>query len=393
MPLRSRARSSEIRAAVLIVAASGRALAAAARRAGFRPLALDYFADSDTRALCAASRRIEGGFGSGFTAENLIPALRELAQGEEPCGAVYGAGFEDRAELLELIANHWPLIGNEPQAVKRAKDPVQLSSLCAGLKIPHPEIRLTKPADPVNWLAKSAGGAGGMHVRPAAGARTEDAATYFQRKAEGEPISVQFLANGDQACVIGLTRQWAAPAPGAPFRFGGLMRPAILSLEIDRALRQATAKIVRALKLRGLNTIDYLVSDEGYTLIEINPRPGAALDIFEDPEGSLFRAHINACGGSLPDRPFEFAGAAAAAIAYVREPVGCVPEFRWPGWTADRPTAKTALRSGDPLCTVKAYAAEPSSARARAEARINLLLGRLTPIQRRKSNKRIPAFE
>lgn len=376
------------------MAASGRALAAAARRAGFRPLALDYFADSDTRALCAASRPIEVGFGSGFTAENLIPALRELAQGEEPCGAVYGAGFEDRAELLELIANHWPLIGNEPQAVKRAKDPVQLSSLCAGLKIPHPEIRITKPADPVNWLAKSAGGAGGMHVRPAAGARMEDAATYFQRKVEGEPISVQFLANGGEACVIGLTRQWAAPAPGAPFRFGGLMRPAIPSPEMDRALRQATANIARALKLRGLNTIDYLVSGEGYTLIEINPRPGASLDIFEDRKGSLFRAHINACGGSLPDRPFEFAGAAAAAIAYVREPVDSVPEFRWPGWTADRPTTKTALRSGDPLCTVKAHAAEPSFARARAEARINLLLGRLTPIQRRKSNNgKEPPFE
>jgi predicted ATP-grasp superfamily ATP-dependent carboligase len=386
MPSRSHARSSETHAAVLIVAASGRALAAAARRAGFRPLALDYFGDADTRALCDATQRIEGGYHSGFTAENLIPALKELADGKEPCGAVYGAGFEDRPELLELIARHWPLIGNKPDTVRCAKEPVQLSSVCARLRIPHPEISLTMPADPHCWLAKDAGGAGGMHVRPAAGARLRDATTYFQREAEGEAVSVQFLADGAKACVIGLTRQWAAPAPGAPFRFGGVLRPAIVSPKIDRALRQATANIARAFALRGLNTIDCLITDEAYTLIEINPRPGAALDIFEDPDGLLFRAHIDASRGRLPGQPLEFPGAAAAAIAYAREPVACVPKLRWPAWTADRPASKSALRAGDPLCTIKAHSAEPSSARARAEARINLLLDRLTPIQNQKSN-------
>ena len=370
----------------MIAAASGRALAAAARRAGFRPLDLDFFGDSDTRALCAASRRIEGGIDKGFTAENLIPALTELAAGEEPCGAVYGAGFEDRPELLELIAKHWPVFGNTPEIVRRAKDPVQLSSLCARLKIPHPEIRLAKPADPVNWLAKSAGGAGGMHVRPAASARMDDAATYFQRKAEGEPISVQFLANGVEACVIGLTCQWAAPAPGTPFRFGGLMRPANPSPEIDDALHQATARVARALKLRGLNTIDFLATDKAYTLIEINPRPGAALDIFDDERGILFHAHIEACLGRLPEQPLAFAGAAAAAIAYAPSEIASFPEFEWPEWTADWQNAKTALRAGDPLCTVKASAKDAESAHALARARMDLLLNQLTNMQNQKSN-------
>lgn len=368
----------------MIAADSGRALAAAARRAGFRPFALDFFGDRDTRALCPASRCIEGGLATGFTAQDLIPALRELAAGEEPCSAVYGAGFEDRPELLERIASHWPVFGNTPEAVRSAKDPVQLSSLCARLNIPHPEIRLAKPADPANWLAKSAGGAGGMHVRPAAGARTDDAATYFQRKAEGEPISVQFLANGGEACVIGLTRQWAAPAPDAPFRFGGLMRPANPSLEIDRALRQAAAKAARAFELRGLNSIDFLATDEAYTLIEINPRPGAALDVFDDERGMLFRAHIDACLGRLPDRPLEFAGAAAAAIAFAPRAFASFPEFEWPEWTADWQNAKTALRAGDPLCTVKASAKDAESVLALAKARMDLLLGELTNMQNQK---------
>jgi uncharacterized protein len=394
MPLRSRARSSDSGAAILIAAASGRALAAAARRAGYRPFVLDFFGDADTRMICAASRCIEGGSDTGFAAEDLIPALTELAAGEEPRGAVYGTGFEDRPELLSLIAKHWPIFGNKPEAVRRAKDPVQLSLLCAGLRIPHPEISLSGPADHENWLAKSAGGAGGMHVLPAAATRAHDPAVYFQRKAEGEPVSVQFLTNGAETVVIGLSRQWAAPAPGAPFRFGGILRPISLSSNMELELRQAAAAMARALGLLGLNTIDFLATNRAYTLIEINPRPGAALDIFDDEKGSLFKAHVNACLGRLPDVPLPYAGAAAAAIAYTPYAIASMPELNWPDWSADWQSAKSALRAGDPLCTVMASAKEPEAARTLAQARINLLLSQLPHMQSHKSSHgRKPPFE
>src|ERR1700704_6401820 len=104
MPSLSRVRSPETGAAILIAASSGRALAAAARRAGYRPLVADFFDDSDTRGFCAAKRLIAGGLDSGFDGESLIGALEELAKDAMPCGFVYGDGFEDRAELLERVA-------------------------------------------------------------------------------------------------------------------------------------------------------------------------------------------------------------------------------------------------------------------------------------------------
>jgi predicted ATP-grasp superfamily ATP-dependent carboligase len=390
----SRARMSEPGTTVLIVAASGRALAAAARRAGYRPLALDFFGDIDTREVCAANRWVAGGLEKGFAEENLVPVLKALAKDEDICGVVYGAGFEDRPGLLDCLARHWTLLGNPPDVVRRVKDPVGLAELCAGLNIAHPEISARRPAEHHQWLVKSVGGSGGMHVAPAAAALAEDEGIYFQRKTKGESISIQFLADGHETEVIGLSRQWVAPAPGEPFRFGGVLRPANLSPQMDRRLRQAAAAVTAACGLRGLNTIDVLVKDNAYTLIEINPRPGAALDIFEDPKGRLFRAHVNACTGCLPAYPLEFTGAAAATIVYTPYAIASLPDFNWPEWTADRQKAKSALRAHDPFCTIKATADEPFSAQALIETRINLLLDRLAHIQNRTTAMgRKPPFE
>jgi predicted ATP-grasp superfamily ATP-dependent carboligase len=197
----------------------------------------------------------------------------------------------------------------------------------------------------------------------------------------GEPVSILFLGDGAKARVVGLSRQWAAPAPGQPFRFGGSLRPAGLSPGLETRLRRAAEAITAACGLRGLNSIDFLVEGSEYTLIEVNPRPGATLDIFEDRGGSLFRAHIDSCLGRLPRRPLEFAGAAAAGIAYARREISSMPEFDWPNWTSDRQKARSALRPDDPLCTITARAAKPSRARALVDARTNSILGRLEHIQ------------
>jgi predicted ATP-grasp superfamily ATP-dependent carboligase len=381
MPSVSRVRSPETGAAILIAASSGRALAVAGRRAGFRPLVADFFDDSDTRGFCVASRLVEGGLEAGFNAESLIGALEELAIEAAPCGFVYGAGFEDRAELLELVAQRWAIFGNAPAVVRSVKDPVRLAELCAVLNIPHPKISARMPRGRQHWLVKSAGGSGGSHVAPAGAPRAAGEKIYFQRIAAGEPVSILFLADGSKARIVGLSRQWTAPAPGQPFRFGGSLRPAGLSPGLETRLRRAAEVITAACELRGLNSIDFLVEGNEYTLIEVNPRPGATLDVFEDRGGSLFRAHIDACLGRLPRRPFAFAGAAAAGIAYARREIPSMPAINWPTWAVDRQKERSALRPHDPLCTIKARATKPSRARALVDARTKLILGRLEHIQ------------
>ena len=151
--------------AVLVVAASGRALAASARRGGFLPLVVDYFGDSDTLALAHAHARLDDGLARGMTADALDAAFAALTAGCEPRGVVCGTGFEDRPELLAHIARRWKLFGNSAETVARLKDPLAFASLCEDLAIPHPATALARPGDASGWLAKRRGGAGGSHIR------------------------------------------------------------------------------------------------------------------------------------------------------------------------------------------------------------------------------------
>jgi predicted ATP-grasp superfamily ATP-dependent carboligase len=373
MPSSWRVRSPEPGAAILIAASSGRALAATVRRAGYKPLVADLFDDEDTRVLAGANR-LAGDPQSGFNREALIAALEALAESEAPAGLVYGAGFEDRVELLEDLARRWALFGNQPETVRRVKNPVELARLCLALDIPHPDISFAVPPNTERWLVKSIGGAGGGHVAQAGAWRAGYEPVYFQRFAPGDAISILLVADGADAHVLGASRQWPAPAPEEPFRFGGSLRPADLSPEIERQLTDAGKNIAAAAKLRGLNSIDFLVEGGEFTLIEINPRPGATLDIFEDREGRLFQAHLDACLGRLPRRPLQFDGAAAAGIAYAGSQIVSMPALNWPDWASDRQKPQTALGKNDPLCTVKACAAEPEQARTLMDQRTAFIL-------------------
>src|SRR5262249_45174384 len=127
--------------AALIVGASGRAVAAWARRGGLLPLVADYFGDQDAIALAHAHRRLASGLRAGMQPAEVLEALGTLARAAPlapPIGAVCGTGFEDRPDLLAAIAERWPLIGNGADVVARVKDPISLAAICRDGAIPHP---------------------------------------------------------------------------------------------------------------------------------------------------------------------------------------------------------------------------------------------------------------
>ncbi len=353
----SRAPSSE-RECVLIAAPSGRALAQAARAAGYLPLVCDFFDDLDTRELAAANLLVEGDFAHGFETAPLMAALKALAEGaqvegKQVIGLVYGAGFEDRTGLLEEIAKHWPLLGNAPSIVQRVKDPAALAELCADLRVPHPDISFETPTDGSRWLIKHAGGSGGVHIAAAEPGLLANGG-YYQRRVAGRPVSSLLLADGTKSLMLGLSEQWATPAPGQPWRFGGAARPVSLDATLAEALTRASCDIAAAAELVGLNSIDFLVEGPDFHLIEINPRPGATLDIFRDHDGRLLRAHIEACRGDLPDKSLRFEAAEAASFVYAPYEIASTPACDWPIWAADRQKPGSAVAEHDPLCTVTA---------------------------------------
>lgn len=362
------ARSPNNGATLLIAAVSGRALAAAARRAGYRPLVADFFCDTDTVALSGRTTMLPGDLHEGIDDARLVETLQALAGDDEPVAVVLGSGFERKPDLVDAVARKFPLAGNRGAAIRRVKDPERLAADCAELGIPHPEFSPRPPRDPENWLVKTAGAGGGAHVRQANG---EDAAEgrYFQRFLRGQSISALFVGDCSTARIVGFSRQWTSPAPGLPYRYGGAVRLRRFDRRDMATIGGWLSALTARAGLTGLCGADFIKTADGYHLIEINPRPGATLDIFDSFDAPLIEAHLRASRGE-PYRLPDFTDSMAQLIAYATTPVAAFPAIEWPDWTADHQSAGTRLSPGDPVCTV--FATGPSAAATRKAVRANV---------------------
>jgi uncharacterized protein len=352
---------------ILIAAISGRALAQSAHRGGYQPLVADFFGDQDTLQVAKDHVRLPGTLARGIEAPALFKALKTLAARHQPIGIICGSGFEDRPHLLGHIAERWRLFGNGAAVVAKVKDPATLSAICGEAAIPVPEFCLEKPSPAADWLAKRKGGAGGGHIKPAEEATR--GGVYYQRNVPGVPISALFLANGASPTVLGFSSQWALPTADKPYRYGGAVQPANLTARIAASLTAAVQRLSAAAALVGLNSADFIVAGEQFWLLEVNPRPGATLDIFEPAQDSLVSLHMSACTGLLPPAPSYCGRARAAAIVYAEHDIAPFPALSWPHWTADRPQPGIAIKAGEPLCTVYACGADATRARAETEQR------------------------
>ena len=422
---------------VLIAAQSGRALAAAARRAGLAPLVADLFGDLDTRRIARRWVLLAPDREGGIADAGFVEALQTLAEGvpaDSIVGLAYASGFEDRPRLLDAAARHWPLLGNAPKTLRDLKDPACFAALCRDLAIPHPEISLTPPPDAGGWLTKRAGASGGAHVAPMRAGDVARTGCYFQRRVAGAPVSALFVAGRREARMLGFSSQWADPAPGAPFRFGGAAGPVAVDDAVAGAMTRAVRGIARARGLRGLNSADFLVDGATVWLLEINPRPGATLEVFDGEAVPLFAWHCAGCEGSLllpaavsskndsayeapPRNPLPrsgggqggggaelgqwWGGAApsvgfadqsalastpaarernsrrAIAIAYAQGAPFPMPAFDWPAWVMDQQPPGTILTDGAPLCTVLGQGGTAAAARESALRRSSAIKARI----------------
>lgn len=345
----------------LIVAGSARPLAQACVDAGMSCDVIDPWGDSDTCAL--ARRHAQAPFGAdGFDAA--LPALMGRMHGDGGWdGIVAGSGFEACPDALDALSAFAPVLGNDATTVARCKKPAEVARAARAAGLRSPDVRLQGALDD-DWLVKPLGGCGGLGVRAAHRGETVPTGHYGQRRVEGQPASVLFLADGQRARLVGVSRQ----TPGgvaSPYAWceatGDLpCSPAVHAL-LDRALDAMTA----SLGLRGLNGIDLLMDAAGEpVLIEINPRPTATMMLYgHRVPGGLFAAHINACRGRLaPVHPAARRSVKGLRVVYAPHDMPVGDTMRWPQWCGDRPSAGSVVAQGSPLCTVHAEAGDGAAA-------------------------------
>ncbi|MFD1701420.1 ATP-grasp domain-containing protein [Methylopila henanensis] len=368
---------------VALIGLSTRALARSARRAGLAALALDLFADADTREHAACVVRVRPRRrGVGLDPAALMAALEAHAPAGLP--VVFGAGFEDATGLMAAVGRRHPIRGAAPETVRRLKDPFAFAALLRSLGVAHPDVADIRDLAnlPPGWLSKRVGGSGGAHIRSVDGRAVRG--RYAQARVAGSPFSALFLADGRRARVVAFSAQWADPTPAAPFRYGGAVGPLVLPPEREQAVAAMLDRLVAASGLVGLASADMIATgadEAGFALIEINPRPGATLDLFDHaPSPSLLAAHLTACDGRLPDAAPRPVDARAAAVVYAPHATTTAGVSR-PAWTADWPASQDLIPRGAPVCTALAAAATPEAARALVERRRLALLAALPSVR------------
>jgi uncharacterized protein len=346
--------------ALLIMANSGRAMAESAIRGGYSVTVLDGFCDQDTLAVADCWPMSQG-----FAELDAAAFIEEMTSPfpQHPCGVVYGAGLEGASSLLSALSAHCRLFGNDPSVLEMLRTPRRFFSLLNRLRIPYPEVCFTPPYSAAGeaWLIKRAGSCGGQGVayfdrRHSAA----DSASYYQRYLTGRVMSVLFIADGIRHRTIGYNRLGmnTSNAP-APFLYAGAVGQASLRGPHRRRVERMVEKLVSELALRGVNSLDFMLNDDGIFALDLNPRPTATLELYEHlVQDGWMKHHVNACLGELPVVPL--LGSAVMhghQIVYAPWTIEVPAAMVWPHWVKDRPSPGARIAEGQPLCNLFAEGA------------------------------------
>lgn len=325
-----------------VLSQSARIYSQIAQREGFNVLAVDGFADADTRQAAQQVYRWPGL--REQDAGDHLAALFEVLDAFAPDAVLVGSGFEANEAGYEALFARYTLLGNRPETVGRVKTPSWLKACCDVHQVPSPPIAATRPSTG-QWLYKQAGQCGGHHVQHWQAASEMLANGYWQALQPGQAVGLLFLAHGQTVTLIGVhaLRQHAEG-----YAYAGATR--LYDDALYRAANKLLQTLVPALGLVGINSIDAIWHAHVLHVIEVNPRLSASMRLYADLP--LIQAHIACCQhGRLPllSQPSAYA---SHCIVYARQEVE-VSHLTFPDWLEDRPSGGT-IAAGQPICSLYA---------------------------------------
>jgi uncharacterized protein len=354
---------------VVVVGMNTRPIAQSAARAGWDVVAIDALGRRDLQSVVARNLSIARDLGGMFPPDPGLWHLRmaQAAHAQQVQALAYSGGFENLPDLVaEMSADH-ELLGNSAQTLRAVRDPDQLREvvLASGLRMPEALTPGATPDPARRWLRKRIRSGGGFAVEPwSVGPVQADPEWIVMEWVEGTPGSIALVANGHDARVVSLTRQLSGDATfGAPgFAYAGnLLIPRLDSALLARLERLAVA-LTRAFGLVGLNGVDFILNGDEVTVLEVNPRFSASMELVESALGiSLFDWHVAGCRRQeLPAFPIrQDTQVFGKAEVYARRD-GVAPDTAT--WAAagrlDIPQPGDLLRAGLPICTVTASGAD-----------------------------------
>jgi uncharacterized protein len=374
---------------VAVAGLSARLVAQSAARAGLSVIALDIFGDRDTREHANMWFDI-GGKGLSIDRARLYEALEQAARLPRMIGLIAASGLEPLANELSRAPRVPRLIGNA-EAARSVRDPRRFFALLDQLGIAHPAVRFDLPDDTRGWLVKRPDGCGGTHIERADHAAHVSRDVYFQQFAQGRPMSALFIAAHREAVVAGFAEQLTIEAGPLPFVHAGSLGPVDFPAEIAAHIIHAIEAIVWKTDLSGLNSIDFMLDGDRFSVLEINTRPSSTMALYEAawPEAwprGLIAAHIDAClHGELPGLPHPATHTpqrrAGQRVVFAPHRFVVTRAFSDACFADpachDVPLAHAHIEAGQPVCTMSATASSLDALRIALDREHERLLQRI----------------
>ena len=342
---------------LLVAGFATRHIAASARRAGYRVVAVDHFCDLDLAACAEECCRFE-------TLEELAALISESIGRHPVDGVLMGSG----AEVLPIPARR---LGTSPEVAARFLDKGRTQAFFEELGVRAPR-RLPRGEYPA--MAKPVHGSGGWRNAVVSSDRElaawaelfPDQSYILQEVVAGTPASVSCIADGERAVAVATNRQLLRGGDGMGYGFAGSVTPC--DHPLAGAMADLAERIAGASGCVGAVGIDFVLPDGpgAPVAIELNPRFQGTLETVEAATGeNLVCLHLEACEGRLPAvRPTVRQYAARRIVFADRDLVVGDDLSPLAPALADIPRPGTAIQAGGAVVSVRAAGPSEQSALA-----------------------------
>jgi len=368
---------------IAVIGFSARAAAQSAKRQGFEVVAVDLCADRDLLEDCSAHYRLDD------------PSWPDVINSKHPTATLLlTGGMENRSGWVDRCHRHSKRFGSTGIQLESMRKLANWEKWAASSDLGWPKTMSAEELEsrPIflvgdsEWLVKpfqSGGGIGTIDFAVRNQPLNRES-VYIQQRMAGETIGVTFLSSLVGSTFIGATAAWTTESSATDRRYVylGSYGPIPLSKNNVEKLQRFAAIAGRESGLLGLWQADFLLHEEELTLLEINPRWSASMDLLdvgldlrlvEEHDASvrgrmtsnaLDQLALKASEGSLgwPERML------GKLIVYAVHPwiITSSESDRWwsSRWTmdlpselnlcqfADIPTAGTSIPTGGPILTV-----------------------------------------
>ncbi|MFA5982502.1 MAG: ATP-grasp domain-containing protein [Methylococcaceae bacterium] len=344
--------SLQLPSTLLIIASSARMLAQSAHQVGIKVLVIDLFADLDTQGYAYDIYKA-----ASLALADIKAILIGFSERYRVRHIVYGSGVEGFPESLDYLQKHFEILGNSAEVFYRVQDKVAFFSTLGRLQITFPPVSFTPPLEAAYWLEKPHLGQGGYGIKHYAGLSDKPAGNklkvYWQQYLQGSSHSVLFLANGKKSKPIGFNLQWTQVIAGQDFVFAGVITDDLLPETIKAKLAIWLAQLTAIYALKGLNSLDFIYAGQSLYVLEINPRPSASMQLYNQ---NIMQGHLQACLGLGLGESYVEHNHCGYQIVYAQKDSIIPAQFQWPTECKDIPQAGALIRIGQPICSMIARA-------------------------------------